>query len=269
MKLKSLQLLHFTSTALLIVSVSYTVASSLHQQGVQWWVIFSISGPSLVLAFVMTSVYLYAIFKGASRRQEALEHPLTSSTQYLSFYDSAPFLGAFGGILGMAGVVNLNEYLLGISYAILSITFFVWMILDPTISFIEDLIPKNRKLRNARLQKKKAEKEQQQVAREALLESILAKIETNQQKWRDQLAEKPNKLIDIATQYEITDHTGACLAVDIGVEAWQIGGHNCMNYLIDLTKEECQKREISPLYTNHISYWWDGIGNWNTTLQQR
>ena len=268
MKSKSLKLLHFFSTALLIASVAYIIVLSLIERGVEWWVIFTLSGPSLVIAFVMTSVYLFAFFKGASRKQEALEHPLTSDPFYLVMYDCAPFLGILTGIIGMIGITDPQEYLTGVCYTIFAVTFFVWIILDPALSIAEGLTSTSKSLRFNRIKVAKEKKQQEQIERDNLLSTVLAKIETNQKQWHDQLAQKPKALIDIAKSYRLTDRKGECLAVDIGVEAWQIGGQQCMKYLIELTKEELDNTQTNPLYVNHIAYWWNGIGNWNTALMK-
>jgi hypothetical protein len=49
--------------------------------------------------------------------------------------------------------------------------------------------------------------------------------------------------------------------VDIGAQAWRLGGLNCMRQLRDMTMV------IIPNHPggrniDYVSYWWDGVGNW-------
>ena len=101
---KKLKSIHVASTAWFVLSVGYILVFALRQAGFQWWIIFSLSGHSVLIAFLLVSLYSFALFKGVSRNQliEA-EHPLTSTNYYMMFYVAIPFLGGLAGWAGRAG----------------------------------------------------------------------------------------------------------------------------------------------------------------------
>ncbi len=75
-----LKRVHLVGTIWFGLCVRYVLILSLREAGVRWWVIFSLSGPSAVVAFVLLSLYLLAIYKGASRSEKTeLEYPLSST----------------------------------------------------------------------------------------------------------------------------------------------------------------------------------------------
>ena len=98
---KTSKLVHFFSTIWFVLSAAYVFVLVLLQAGKSWWVITSLSSYSVLMAFLLISLYLFAVFRGVSRSQKSLiEHPLTTSVYYSFFYDVSPFLGALAGGFG-------------------------------------------------------------------------------------------------------------------------------------------------------------------------
>ena len=114
------KMLHFSSTAWFMLCVGYILVLALRQAGFNWWVIFSLSGYSAVLVFLLISLYLFAIYRGIDRSQKIeKEHPLTSTSYYKVFYDISPLLGIVAGALGVIGASKLSDILLTLESSIL------------------------------------------------------------------------------------------------------------------------------------------------------
>ena len=263
---RTLQIIHFSSTGLFLASVGYLLVFALRQGGAQWWLIFSLGGVSAVIAFVLVSVYLFAIFRGVVRSQQpAIEHPLTSSMSYMVFYDIVPFLGAAGGVIGMFGTIDVNEFFLGVSYNTLIATFFVWIVLDPAIGLLEYVLPAGRSHRSVRLAQAKAERERKEREQQALLADVQAKMANERTRWQEILQPQARQLAGLVSAEDRDQHRAEAEAVDMGVRAWQTGGLGCMEQLyrmaIDIYRQRCSK---DTLGIDTISRWWDGIGGWRS-----
>jgi len=254
---------HIASTAWFIFCVSYILVLALRQAGVNWWVVFSISGQGALIILLLVSLYLFAIFRGISSSQKVqVEHPLTSTMYYAAFYVSAPFLGCLSGLLGMIGTNSINQFLLGIAMGTLGTTFLVWVIVDPLIGLIEMILPVSRKHRAQRLAQAKAERDKNQQARVRLLEEVFEKEESDRLYWQEALKPQAEKLADLLTT-DITDIKQVEQeAVGIGVSAWQTGGLSCMRELRDMTMAICKQKYQNRAIVDYVSFWWDGIGNW-------
>src|SRR5680860_247395 len=84
---KGLKNLHLAGTLWFILCVIFILIKGLRQAGFDWWVIFSLSGHSVVILFVLVSVYLFALFRGGKTVNiQAKAHPLTSSEYYMVLY---------------------------------------------------------------------------------------------------------------------------------------------------------------------------------------
>ena len=113
---RMLKSIHLASTAWFMLCIGYILVLALRQAGVRWWVIFSLSGHSALIVFLLISLYLFVIFRGVSRSQKIeVEHPLTSTNCYMMFYVVAPLLGGLAGALGMIGENRIGQFLLGIA----------------------------------------------------------------------------------------------------------------------------------------------------------
>ena len=243
----------------------YVLVLALHQAGVRWWVVFSLSGHGALIVFILISLYLFAIFRGVSSSQKLqLEHPLTSASYYTGFYVTTPFLGGLAGCLGMIGVcTGVQQFLLGVALGTLGATFLVWVIVDPAAGVLEVVLsPASRKHRAQRLAQVKAARESRQKEQERLLAEILEKEQLEKEQWAELLKPQAERLAELLTADEIDSERAERQAADIGVSAWRTGGLGCMRQLREMAIEMCNQRGRGRAFVDYISVWWDGIGNW-------
>jgi len=259
-----LKLIHLAGTVWFILCVGYILVFALRQAGFQWWIIFSLSGHSVLIVFLLISLYLFAIFRGAARSQKIeVEHPLTSTDYYTVFYITTPFLGGLAGCLGMIGVSIIKQFLLGVALGTLGTTFLVWVAVDPVTALLEMLLPAaSRKHRAERLAEVRAEREERQKDRERLLAEVLAKEESDRRRWQEALKPQAEKLAELLTANRANFRQAERKAVDIGVNAWQAGGLGCMRQLRDMAMDLCKKKYQDLMIVDYVSSWWDGIGSW-------
>lgn len=264
---KTTKFVHFASTAWFMLAVGYILVLALRQAGFRWWVIFSLSGHSAILVFLLISLYLFAIFRGIDRSQKIeIEHPLTSTSYYTVFYDVSPFLGGIAGCLGMIGVSRVGDLLPSIALGTLATTFLVWIVVDPAIAFVERLLPAGRKHRLERLAQVRALRQKKQEERKRLLAEILAQNEQEQRRWQEALKPQAEKLAELLMTNRTDFKQAECKAVEIGANAWQIGGLGCMQELRDMAIAICRQRNQSSDTVDYIPVWWDGIGSWRSSL---
>ncbi len=265
---KTLRSIHLASMSWFILCVGYILVLSLRQAGVRWWIIFSLSGHSILIIFLLISLYLFAILRDISTAQAIpLEHPLTSTNYYKVFYVTAPFLGGLAGCLGMIGERSVSQFAAGVALGTFGTTFLIWVILDPATGFLEmTLLPACRKHRAKRLAEAKAEREKKQKNRERVVADILAKEESNYHHWRQILKPQAEKLAALLSVEEPDLKRAECEAVEIGLKAWQVGGLSCMrelhNMAIAISKQNNSNGEH---IIDYIPFWWDGIGTWRAS----
>ena len=261
---RTLKLIHLAGTAWFILCVGYILVFALRQAGVHWWVIFSVSGHSTLVVFLLVSLYSFALFRGVGRSQTIeAEHPLTSTNYYMVFYIVAPILGSLAGYVGMIGVNAMKQFLLGVALGTLGTTFLVWVIVDPVTALLEMLLPAaSRKHRAERLAQAKAKREKRQKDREHLIAEVLANEELDRRHWREVLKPQAEKLAELLTTNSTNFGQAEHEAADIGVKAWQIGGLVCMRQLRDMAIDLCRQKNGNKAVVDYISSWWDGIGSW-------
>ena len=261
---KILKLIHVASTAWFILSVGYIMVYALRRAGIHWWVIFSLSGHSVLIVFLLISLYLFAIFRGIGGSQTIeAEHPLTSTNYYTALYITIPILGGLGGCLGMVGIPTVKEFFLGVALGTLGATFLVWVIVDPVIGMLEVLLPAScRKHRAQRLAEAKAEREEKQRERESFLAEILSYEESDRLHWQEVLKPHAEKLAGLLTADINGFRQAENEAIGIGVKAWQTGGVNCMRQLRDMAIGIYKQKNPDRTIVDYISSWWDGIGSW-------
>ncbi len=259
---RTLRLIHFASTVWFIICIGYILVLTLRQAGVNWWVVFSLSGHGALVALVLISLYLFAIFRGISSSQKVqIEHPLTSVSYYRAFYVITPLLGGLAGCLGMIGISTIGQFVLGVALGTLGTTFLVWVIVDPLTGLLEMLLPPaSRRHRSERLVRAKALRQNRQKNRESLLKEVLVKEELERRRWREVLKPKAEKLAGMLTADEIDFKQVERQAVGMGVNAWQIGGLSCMRELRDMAMSLANESNKSVV--DYIGVWWDGIGSW-------
>jgi len=260
----ALKRFHLASTVWFIVCVGDILVLALRQAGVNWWVVISLSGHGVLIALLLISLYLFAIYRGISSSQKVqIEHPLTSTSYYAVFYVITPLLGGLAGCLGMIGVSTIGQFVLGITLGTLGTTFLVWVIIDPLAGLLEMLLlPVSRKHCTERLARVKALRQSRQRNRECLLTEVLAKAESEQGHWHEVLKPKAEKLAGLLTTNETDFSRVEREAVGIGVDAWQIGGLDCMRELRDMAIAIAGQSSQNKSVVDYIGAWWDGIGSW-------
>lgn len=262
----ALKVVHLASTIWFTLSAGYILVFALRQAGINWWVVFSLSGYSVLLISLLVSLYLFAIFRGAGESQKIeTEHPLTTTNYYMMFYMVAPFLGGLAGCLGMTDAGKIGEWPLGIALGTLATTFLVWIVVDPAIGLFEMLLPESRKHRANRLAQVRALREKRQEQRKRLLAEILTQEERDRCQWEPVLQPYAEKLARLLAKCETGDKQAENKAVDIGANAWQMGGLSCMRQLHSMTTNMCKEKYHDANIIDYISFWWDGIGSWRNT----
>lgn len=264
----TLKMIHLAGTIWFVVCLGYLSVLIMRQAGFNWWLIFSLSGQSALLIFLLISVYLFAIFGATATGQKmAVEHPLTSSGPYLTFYVSVPLLGVLAGAFAMAGETRITQFLSGIALGTLAVTFLTWVIVDPLASMLETLAPTSREHRLQRLSADNRLRVERRRNREELLSRLVAQQEQDRRRWQVFLMPDAEKLTMLLSANRANFEQAERQAVGIGVRAWQIGGLDCMRRLHGMALELYKEKYQNLTITDHISNWWDGIGNWrNTTV---
>jgi hypothetical protein len=258
-----LRRIHIASTVWFILCVGCVLAAELRKVGFDWWLIFSLSGYSAFLILVLTSLYLFALFRGMGGTQTiTIEHPLTSTAQYMGFYVAAPLLGGLAGILGMLGTSDISLFLQGVARGTLWTTFGVWVLLDPLAGLIEMTLPTSRKHRAERLAQAEAERRARNERRERLLAEAFAREEQEKQRWQKRLETEAERLAGLLTTDASGFEDAEREALEIGASAWQLGGLTCMRQLRDMAIAIVQSRQGQQGTVDYVSHWWDGIGDW-------
>ncbi|MBM4028916.1 MAG: hypothetical protein FJ280_26500 [Planctomycetes bacterium] len=281
---RALRRIHLLSTVWFIACIGYILVLVLRQVGFQWWLIFSLSGPSALVVLVLISLYLFALYRGMGETQQIeAEHPLTTNSYYMALYVAAPMLGGLAGTLGMVGVTEPTRFLLGIALGTLGTTFAVWIVIDPIAGLLEMFLPASRQHRSARLAQVEAQRRARQEKREHLLAEAFAREERERRHWQQKLQSQAQRLAALLACDAANLAQAEQEAVDIGAEAWRLGGLSCMRQLHEMTIAAAQGRDPGagsrgtqvPAQTgpavsrsrdrsaDYLSYWWDGVGDWH------
>lgn len=258
--------IHLAGTIWFVLCVSFLLVIALLQAGVKWWIVFSLSAHGIILALLLISLYLFAIFRGISSSQKLhTEHPITKTDQYAFFYAATPFLGSLAGLLGTIGADTFNQFISGIALGTLGMTFMVWVIVDPALGLLEMFLPESRRHYIERQSKAKILKEQKQKERELLLAEVTIKDNSNHQLWHEKLKPQAEKLALLLSSNFNDFKQAEREAAGIGVSAWQMGGLDCMQDLHDMALEIYRQNNNDKDVEDYITFWWDGIGNWRQT----
>jgi hypothetical protein len=257
--------IHLAGTIWFILCASYILIVALLQAGIKWWIVFSLSIHGILLALLLISLYLFAIFRGISSTQKVQEeHPITKTDQYAYFYAATPFLGGLAGLLGMMGTENINQFISGIMLGTLGTTFLVWVIVDPVLGLLEMFFPESRKYYLQRQAELKTARTKRQQEHERLLAEVSSREHSNLHSWQKMLKPQAERLAFLLS-VDIADYKRAEQeAADIGVNAWQTGGLNCMRQLREMALQICRQNNNKDI-VDYISSWWDGIGEWRDT----
>lgn len=260
---RALKLIHLVSTVWFMLCVGGIVVAALHQAGFNWWLIFSLSGHSALVIFLLISLYLFALFRGIGGAQHIeVEHPLTSTHYYMGLYVAAPLIGGLAGVVGMIGAQSTSKFLLGITLGTLGTTFAVWVIIDPVIGLIEMLLPASRKHRAERLARAEAERRARKERRDQLIAEAFAREAKERQRWEERLKPHAEHLANLLTTETSSLPRAEKEALDLGATAWRLGGLTCMKQLRDMAITISRERRGGREVVDYVSYWWDGIGDW-------
>jgi len=260
---RSLQFVHIASTAWFLLSGVFLSVIGLRQAGMQWWLIFSLSGYSGGLIFFLTLVYIFAIYRGVARSQKiAIEHQLTCSTSYMIFYDISPFLGAIAAMTAFPATSNMIEKMVTFATGSLASTFLVWIVLDPAIGLIEMLLPESRTHRKKRIVETKEMQRQIKEKNERLLAEIAEKEQNSYMQRQSDLMPLARRLAELTAEHKLGLGDIEPQAIEIGATAWSLGGISCMRQLHQMATEMYINNYEEPLYVDYIGIWWDGIGQW-------
>lgn len=260
---RTLKFVHITSTAWFLLSGVFLAIIALRQAGMQWWLIFSLSGYSGGLIFFLVLVYIFAIYRGVARSQKIVtEHPLTCSTGYMTFYDISPFLGAIAAMTAFPETSNAIERTVSIATGSLTSTFMVWVVLDPAISLVEMLLPESRFHRKKRISETKELQKRIKEDNERLLADIIEKEKINHEQRYIELIPMARELAELIADHKIGCKNIEAQAIEIGARAWSLGGMSCMRQLHEMAMDAYLEKYDEPFMVDHIGIWWDGIGHW-------
>lgn len=261
---RKLKRIHVVSTVWFILCVGCLLAAEVKKVvGLNWWLLFSVSGYSAFLTLLLTSLYLFALFRGVGGTQTIVaEHPLTTTAPYMGFYVAAPLLGGLAGVLGMLGTPDVSTFVLGVARGTLWTTFAVWVILDPAAGLIEMILPASRRHRAERLAQAEAERRARAERRERLLTEAFAREEQEKRRWEERLRDEAERLAALLTTDASGFEQAEKEALDIGASAWRMGGLTCMRQLRDMALTISRDRHGEKQAVDYVSHWWDGIGNW-------
>jgi len=266
---KTISIIHMASTVWFILCTGYVFILALWQAGFNWLVIFSLSGYWALIITLLVSLYLFAVFRGASPvLSMEKEHPLTSTAYYMAFYVSTPFLGAIAGLLSMVGDTEVSSPLSRVTLGTIIATFLTWIAVDPITGLLELLMPEPRKHRAERLAQARIQKQLEQENRDKMLDRLFEQERENERLWKEAFAPQAERLARLlASDGNNFSKAAEQEAINIGVEAWTKGGLMCMRYLRDTAAEIFRRQYGERQFVDYISAWWDGIGRWRNPSQ--
>jgi len=216
-------------------------------------------------AWIVLSMFflLTAVFGrfGPYRKNER-EHPVTRTGGYVFLYNASSFVGALAGGLAATGAANPLHYPLFVAAGSFLVNVLVWVILGPLVSAAETLLPSSRRHRAARLACARTMRRESHLAKERALAEVEATELKKLQRWSEALRPCARELASMAITGPTALEENRGRIIDIGIEAWQLGGVGCMRHLhamaVDASKEE--PRDTKSI--EFIAPCWDGIGTW-------
>jgi hypothetical protein len=239
------------------------MVSALRAAGVGWLVIFSLSGQSAAILFLFMTVYLFAIFRGASRAGALLvEHPLTGSKQYLEVYSLMPFLGGIVGLLSMIGVGNRFEVAAGCALGTLLSTFVLWIVIDPLLGAVELLVPSCQAAYDSRKAQEAAIRKEEQADRDKMLRDLAEDEVQKHRQWQVAFAGEAETLATLLRQATEGKKVDVRTAIEVGLLAWQSGGVECMQFLRERANEMVRRSDERESRYDFLAHWWHGVGGW-------
>ncbi len=214
-----------------------------------------------VWMFLIVSVVAATVFRRLGKRANKHEHPITTNRVYNS---SGGMSSLFGGLIGLAsaGVYNSGYPVLWIAAGSFIGGALTQLLIHPLLYAAERLLPSSRRHRAARLALVKT------YRREAVLakQRALAELEANEAKklemWNDVLTPKARELASLLITGPASLEANRGKIVDMGIEAWQIGGAGCMRHLHSMAVDVCKQEHGDANTAEFIAPCWEGIGQW-------
>ncbi len=267
---KTIKMIHLAGTVWFILCTGYLFILALWQAGFNWLIIFSLSGYWALIISLLVSLYLFAVFRGASPAHSMeKEHPLTSTPYYMTFYVSTPFLGAIAGLLSMIDETGANLSLSRLAMGTIIATFTTWIAVDPITGLMELLAPEPRRQRAERLKQSRIQKQLEQENRKKTLDNLFEQERENERQWKEVFTPQAERLAGLLASDEGNFSTAEQEAINIGVEAWTKGGLICMRYLHDMAEDIFRQKYGERRFVDYITAWWDGIGRWRNSSPAR
>ncbi len=258
--------IHLTSTIWLVLTFFYVFINALRYWGLRWWVIFSLSGYSLLIVLLLVSFYLFAIYNGLVRyKKNEEEHPLTTTNYYMFLYDLTPFIGTLAAAFAVTNADNISQSVTVLAIGTFVVTFIFWIIIDPSLNLIETSLPKSRIYRKQRLIAEKAQKLLHKQKQKVLLSTLQENERKLRQTWDIQLSPMAQQL---SKDMENLSRFNPNKLIDFGLKAWQYGGKECMLQLKNKTLEMLGKSHPLDQYGQLIEFHWNGIGEWNGKFEK-
>jgi len=259
------KLFHFASSMWLVCSIGDIFIISLWQADKSWFTIVSLSWYSIQIIFLLISLYLFAVFRGVARSHRIkIEHPLTTSIYYVAFYNTSPLAGGLAGGFGAIGISKITNFLLVVAVGSLCVTFLVWIIIDPVAGMIETLLPSARKYRKKRYEDIKIKRARDNLAKKRMLDEIEEKEKLEQLHWNKVLGPYAERLATLLINNNDSYKGRENEAIEIGADAWQMGGLKCMRQLYFMAMDICKQKYQRVVVIDYVSNWWDGIGSWRS-----
>jgi hypothetical protein len=261
-----LRRIHICGTLWFLLCAAVLLILSMHQAGLKWWLIFSISGYSAVLLLFLFTIYLFAIFQGVVRNLNSTEHPLSTSIYYIALYDLAPFVGAIAGLFAITSYGSWIAVLNSIVQGALAMTFLVWIVIDPPLGLVETWLPAGIAHRKQRLTEVKNQKQKQQKDNQQLLQNLEGKELQQMAEWQHSFTPYAKEAADLLSDSPSSIQTQRRV-IELGALAWQTGKLIGMEFLHKQIQDELRNRACS-VSVDYVSFWWDGVGNWRRPALQ-
>lgn len=149
---RMLKWIHVASTVWFVACIAFLVVIGLHRAGLNWWLVFSLSGYSTGMLVLLVCLYLFAFFHGIRRtRRIEPEHPLTSTNYYMFLYVSTPLFAGLMVAAGTESIPGTSGHLIPVAMGTLKATFVAWIVVDPLVGIMEMDLPASRRHRAERL----------------------------------------------------------------------------------------------------------------------
>lgn len=252
---KKLKYAHSLSILFFLFCAAYLLIILLQRNSKDWF-FWSISGLSGFIATAIIVFYSLAFFKSLTLKSSKPEHPISSSSYYLVFYDMSPFLGAAAGVIVLIMVNEKDHPLAFIAAGSMAASFFVWIVLDPVVQVLEMMLPGSKRFRKRRKAFKKAIKKAHEKANLSMLNEI-DKQEKEKSNERQALLSEMSRELRRLLDQRPSDESDKGI-IEYGLKAWQMGKLPAMKQLYDLTVQN----DCTEYKAYRLSYLWDGVGKW-------